>query len=100
MKTTVEMELEIPENIHPDGYIYPDFSCDIRMENDGIGSYEYAGIRGYDRGQDYPEPQDEITWDQENFTDKQNEFIKSWLEKNDGKVTDKLCKKYMEDAKD
>jgi len=34
-----------------------EIECNVQyhIENDGIGSYEFWGFKGYDAGQDYPE---------------------------------------------
>jgi hypothetical protein len=70
--------------------IYVEFYGNASMENDGIGSYEYWGIKGYDKGQDYWMVE-EITWDKEKYTEEQNKIIEKYLEDNWDEIHDELC---------
>jgi hypothetical protein len=98
--TTVEMEVPFIDKDGEVDFLYPYFSARIIIENDGIGSYEYAGIRGYDKGQDYPAIQDDPTWDRENFTDIQNVTISEWYKINYERVEEELYEQFKKDSKD
>ena len=50
----------------------------LTSENSGIGSYEYCGIKGYDKGIDYLELED-VKWDEALYTKKQNEKIMKFV---------------------
>jgi hypothetical protein len=62
-----------------------DFTCEIGSENDGIGSYEYWGFKGYDRGETYLTLED-ITWNKTLYTDEQNVFIDEYIGDNYSKM--------------
>ena len=51
MNTANFEEIEVKHNEHSHWF---DFEVEYDFENDGIGSYEYWGCRGYDRGNTYP----------------------------------------------
>jgi len=91
------MEVYLPFEID---YQHPDEQWDslvveyigyMRMENDGIGGYEYWGSTGYDKGNDYYEC-DEVHWDKSLYNDFQNDVINKYLRDNWEKVTEKLIK--------
>lgn len=55
MQPTVEYSVEIEVN---DDYDYYELVISLGITNDGIGSYEYWGFKGYDQGVDYVEEWD------------------------------------------
>lgn len=66
---------------------------DFTVENDGIGSYEYFGFKGYDNGTDYLHLE-EINWDKSLYTAEQNKLIWDWVNENagdEGCPYQKLC---------
>ena len=66
---------------------------DFKVENDGIGEYEYWGAKGYDAGTDYLHLE-ELQWDKTKYTDEQNAFIDNWIWEKAGDVDcpyQKLC---------
>jgi hypothetical protein len=72
------------EYINKDGeydYINVDFKANFYPESTGIGSYEYAGIRGYDKGQDYFSC-DDVRWNKSLYTEQQNAIIQKHLDEN------------------
>jgi hypothetical protein len=52
-----------------------DFVIDYYIDNDGIGDFEYAGFKGYNKGSDYPVVEG-IEWDKSLYSDQQNAEIK------------------------
>jgi hypothetical protein len=80
----IETQIELP-NIGEVTF-FADLS-DFTIENDGIGSYEYFGARGYDSGTDYLYLE-ELNWDKSLYTEEQNKLIWDWVNKNAG---DKGC---------
>ncbi len=79
--TTVEKEHEIETDIEDEDIIVVEFIYTVSKENDGIGSYEFHGSRGYDSGTDYIVVED-IEWDKSSHTDRENEVIQKYLDKN------------------
>jgi hypothetical protein len=57
--------------------------------NDGIGSYEFWGSKGYDSGTDYWEI-DNIEWDKSKWTDAENKVIEQYINCNLEKLTEKI----------
>jgi len=58
-----------------DGYFDVQYFATPEWENDGIGSYEYWGMKGYDAGQDYPVLNDFPEWDKSIYTESENWLI-------------------------
>ena len=54
---------------------------DIQIQNDGIGSYEFWGMKGYDAGVDY-KICETITWDRTLYSDEQNNAINNYVQSN------------------
>ncbi|MEI7960720.1 MAG: hypothetical protein WCI04_00130 [archaeon] len=79
--TTIEKEHEIETDIEDEDIIVVEFVYTVSKENDGIGSYEFHGSRGYDSGTDYIVVED-IEWDKSSHTDRENEVIQKYLDKN------------------
>lgn len=79
--TTIEKEHEIETDIEDEDIIVVEFIYTISKENDGIGSYEFHGSRGYDSGSDYMVIED-IEWDKSKHSDRENEVIQKYLDKN------------------
>ena len=72
----IETTLELPNNIG-EVIFFADLS-DFSIANDGIGSYEYFGAKGYDRGSDYLHLE-KIDWDNSLYSDVQNSLIWDWV---------------------
>lgn len=89
--TTIEWEVEYtnPATNEVD-YMYVDFMGDVVVENDGIGSYEFWGVVGYDHGHDYNMCEN-IEWDKSLYTDEQNKIIEDYLDENYEKIEEQLC---------
>lgn len=100
--TTVEIEVPYTDANGETDYLYPYFTGNAYWDNNGIGSYEYGGVRGYDKGQDYVTMDEDATWDRENFTDSQNATIASWYKDphNSEKVNSAICEKYQIESQD
>lgn len=64
---------------------------ELTKENDGIGSYEYFGFRGYDNGSDYYECQG-YSWDESLYSPKQNKAIERVLDNEYKKIVEKINK--------
>jgi DNA mismatch repair ATPase MutS len=69
---TAEIELE-------DDILDVEFTGELTLENDGIGSYEYWGAKCYDEGTDYFELQS-LEWDKTLYTEEQNQHIQSYID--------------------
>lgn len=79
---------------HPNGegdYLIVEYIGYPRLENDGIGGYEFWGFTGYDEGRNYYACE-EIHWDKELYNDYQNRIIKDYLEENFEEVEKKIIK--------
>lgn len=98
--TTVEIEVPYMDEHGQTDYLYPYFSGNPYWDNNGIGSYEYAGIRGYDKGQQFVNMDDDPTWDRENFTDLQNAAIATWFKEqhNAENVVAQICEQYRDES--
>jgi hypothetical protein len=70
-----------------------EYTADCYMENSGIGSYEYMGYCGYDEGQDYPEFNSAIKWDESLYDTWQNAEIKKISQSED--VINGILNKYQ-----
>lgn len=66
--------------------------CHCILGNDGIGSYEYAGARGYDAGTNYLIVED-MTWDRSGFTEEQNSIIQEHINRNYEEIADEVVNK-------
>jgi len=87
---TVANEFEFEDMSTEEEWLNVEFYGDASVENDGIGSYEYWGFKGYDHGHDYFIVEN-ITWDKNKYTEQQNQEINKYLENNWDKVHDQLC---------
>lgn len=65
--------------------------CSCTTENDGIGSYEYWGSKGYDKGVDYLICEN-MTWDKSLYTEEQNAIIDQYIDANYEKLSDAVVK--------
>lgn len=74
-------------------YMEIDFDANFYSENSGIGSYEYAGMRGCDKGHDYTSC-DDVRWDKSLYTEEQNAIIQKWYDENSEKLENFLIKNY------
>ena len=90
---TIPIEIEYRNEAGEIDYVTVDFTGTVISENNGIGSYEYAGIPGFDKGQDYLVCE-EITWDKEEYTDAQNKVINEYLLQNFEHVGQQICEAY------
>ena len=52
-------------------------TIELLVENSGIGGYEYWGITGYDKGEDYFMI-DAISWDKTLYSPEENKMIDSY----------------------
>lgn len=55
-----------------------EFFCDYEILNDGIGSYEFWGSRGFDAGINYLELQS-VNWDKGLYKSDENDIIEDWV---------------------
>jgi hypothetical protein len=58
-----------------------DVTCDFIIENNGIGSYEHFGFRGFDRGVDCAVIEG-TSWNKTEFTADENDLIDAAVDKN------------------
>ncbi len=81
-----------------------EFMAECRMENDGIGAYEYWGQKCFDSGTDYAELDSDITWDKTKYTEEQNKLIegqsKDFWEKLEHDMTVQYKDNYAENQYD
>ena len=100
VSTIHEHEIELEEDV-----IVVEFECELYCENDGIGSYEFWGSRGYDAGNEYL-VLDQLKWNESLFTDEQNEIIRQHINDDNNwlileeKIAEKLYDQYDEDYDD
>jgi hypothetical protein len=87
---TVASEFEFEDMSTEEEWLNVEFYGDASVENDGIGSYEYWGFKGYDKGHNYFIVEN-ITWDKSKYTEQQNQEINKYLENNWDEVHDQLC---------
>lgn len=67
------LEVEVTANVH--------------VENDGIGSYEFWGYKGYDKGVNYIVV-DELIYDKSEYTPEQQQLIDKYFEDNWEELTE------------
>lgn len=89
---TLEMDIEIITEGKEKEPLVVEFIADISVENDGIGSYEYWGFKGYDKGVDYPVV-DTIYWNKEKHTEEENKIINEYFKEYENWLYDKFEKK-------
>jgi hypothetical protein len=75
-----------------DDLITVDFTCELQWENNGIGSYEFWGSRGYDEGDNYV-VLNHLKWDESIYTKEQNEAIQTYINNDDNwfKIEDSVA---------
>lgn len=78
---TLEIKLPVVGKEEEYRYLEIDVACEYSIENDGIGPYEYWGMRGNDRGTDYAII-DDTDWDKTGFTAEEIDLIEKEIEKN------------------
>lgn len=80
MNTRIVQEVEFL--LEDDEYYYKDvkFELEGSYGNLGIGSYEYWGMRGNDVQMGWE--LDDCSWDKSLYTEKENEIIEKYAEKN------------------
>lgn len=96
---TIPIEIEYKNEAGEFDYVTVDFTGSVISENSGIGSYEYAGIRGFDKGEDYLVCE-EITWEKEEYTDVHNKVIQHYLDNHFDEVATIICNEYAQAQKD
>lgn len=74
--TFENVSIEVP---FKEDYITVDVEAYYTMENDGIGSYECWGFKGFDRGEDYVYVQN-AKWDESLYTAEQNDAIRKYVD--------------------
>ena len=62
-------------------------------ENDGIGSYEFWGTPGFDKGTDYPVV-DEVDFDRFDLTAEECHIVNNWIDSNIDKIKENVREKY------
>jgi len=72
----LDYDIEIGEKV-----LTVTFEAFPRIENDGIGSYEFWGMKGYDAGQNYIslEHYGSPTWNPEDYTCEENKAIAAFI---------------------
>lgn len=74
--------------------------CEMKWENDGIGSYEYWGFRGYDKGTDYVVCEDMKVISKHD--DAETAAIEEYLrdEENWKTISEAACEKYEKNCRE
>lgn len=86
MTTTKTIQL-----FHNDDVLEVEFTFKLMLQNDGIGGYEYCGMRGFDVGRDYYEVED-WQWDESLYTEEQNMSISHYTTTPEfGKIEEEVC---------
>jgi hypothetical protein len=86
-------ELEYKNKDGEYDYIDVDFDANFYAESTGIGSYEYWGFKGYDKGENYFSC-DDVRWDKSLYTEEQNAIIQKHLDENHEKIENLLIENY------
>ena len=74
-----------------DDYFNVEFFATPTWKNDGIGSYEYWGMKCYDKGEDYPVMNEYPIWWMSNYTFQENWLIAIHLITNIEKIDELFC---------
>lgn len=85
MLVTIYCEIETEDKL-----LEVELECDMLLQNNGIGAYEYWGYRGYDRGQDYWECDGPIEWNKKAYTEQENKAIEEYIQENEGKLQEEF----------
>ena len=64
-----------------------ELTAEGHVANDGIGSYEYWGCKGYDSGTDYFEIE-EITYEKKEYSEEQQKIIDQYLIDNSEEISE------------
>lgn len=96
METNLMYLIEYKSMEGEDLGIEVEFTGQLRVENDGIGAYEFWGARGYDSGHDYFVCED-ILWDKEMHTSEENELIEEYLTLNFKEIENCIIEKLNEE---
>lgn len=75
---TVTLSIEVPTD---DNIISVELDCELSWENNGIGGYEFWGMKGYDKGEDYLVVDSE-DWDRNKYTEEENTLIAKYVSDN------------------
>jgi len=92
MDLTYEIEYKDGDEIK---YLNVDFEASPRIENDGIGCYEFWGYKGFDKGHNYVDLDGDPVWDETLYTDEENRIIKEF--QGDPKKWKSLCDAFYEE---
>ena len=65
------------------------FEAEMDRENDGIGSYEFWGTKGYDSGTDYWSVSN-VGWNEKLYTEQENADIRKWVDDNWFELVDRI----------
>jgi hypothetical protein len=78
-----------------------EFEAFPKWENDGIGSYEYWGAKGYDFGSDYIslEYNGDPTWDTLKHTEEENRLIEQ-IRDSSNVQWQRLCERFCDEYKE
>ena len=68
------------------------FDCKMTWENDGIGSYEFWGFKGYDKGTDYAVCEDIKVISK--HSKKELKIVNDYLLENWDSLVSDICEKY------
>lgn len=71
-----------------------EFSCEYKIRNDGIGSYEYFGSKEFDKGNDSAELND-INWNKLAYNKEENAIISNWVVANKNFIEEVLYQKTL-----
>lgn len=88
---TIIEEIEYGE----DGFIEVYLSAEVNAWDNGIGSYEYWGCKGYDTGYTEYEVYN-LKWDESKFSDAENKIIQKHIADNWKDIEESFIKKFNE----
>jgi len=94
MKRTYDIEVEEEKDFTVE------FTAEPHKEDDGIGAYEFWGMKGHDSQPYISCERSDITWKKELHSDEQNKQIEQYLEKNYETIETEFCKEYEDNLPD
>ena len=71
--------------------------CDVKWDNDGIGSYEYWGFCGYDHGHDYTECENIDV--KSKHSDEDMKIINDYIDENYEELAEAACLQYEDECR-
>ena len=102
MKKTEINETHITKDIdfggEEDDFLTVTLTGNCNMVDQGIGSYEFHGSRGYDSRM-VPEC-DDITWNEDYYSEEENAAIRAYVEKNYDDLVTEIEEKFEEGGGD